>query len=125
MKQTDVNMLSGSTFKILLRISIPIMIMNVLQSLISIIDMTVLGIMVNDDAVGSVGACSTLITLITGLVIGISVGSNVIIARCIGKGDKEGAQRAVGTSVLLSLVGGVALLILGVFFATPLLRLMN
>ena len=121
----DVNMLSGSVFKGLLRISIPIMIMNVLQSLISVIDMTILGYMVNDDAVGSVGASSTLITFITTLLIGISVGSNVIVAKYIGKNDMEGSQKAVGTSVLFSLVGGTFLLVLGLAFANPLLRLMN
>jgi len=75
-------MLSGPIAKGLLAISIPIMVMNVLQSLFNIIDMTILktydtggGI-----AIGAVGVCGTLISLITGLVIGVSTGANVTIA---------------------------------------------
>lgn len=75
-------MLSGSIVKGLFQISIPIMIMNVLQSLFNIIDMTVLKNFGSDElAVGAVGVCGTLITLITGLLIGISAGANVVVAR--------------------------------------------
>ena len=42
MKKNEVDMLSGSIFKGLMAITIPIMIMNVLQSLVSVIDMTML-----------------------------------------------------------------------------------
>ena len=62
----SVNMLSGSITKGLLALSIPIMIMNVMQSMFSVIDMTILGKLANDNAVGAVGACGMLIGLITG-----------------------------------------------------------
>ena len=83
MKKAEVNMLSGSIVKGLLTIAIPIMIMNVVQSLFGIIDMIILK---NYDkggniAVGAVGTCSMLINLITGLLIGISAGTNVVVAR--------------------------------------------
>ena len=42
MRKTEVNMLSGSITKGLLAISIPVMVMNVMQSLFNIIDMTIL-----------------------------------------------------------------------------------
>lgn len=85
MKKNEVDMLSGSIFKGLMAITIPIMIMNVLQSLVSVIDMTMLKLLGKQEAVGAVGACGTLISLITGLLIGISSGSSVVVARYIGK----------------------------------------
>lgn len=42
MWKKDVDMLSGSVFKGLLTIALPIMIMNVVQSLFNVVDMTVL-----------------------------------------------------------------------------------
>ena len=101
-------MLSGPIVKGLLAIAIPIMIMNVVQCLFNIIDMTVLKNYAAGDgsAVGAVGACATLITLFTGLLIGVSTGANVIVARYIGQGDREHVERAVGASILLSLIGG-------------------
>ncbi len=120
-----VDMLSGSILKGLLSMTVPIMIMNVMQNMFSIIDMTVLGNLVNDRAVGAVGACSTLITLCTGLFIGISVGANVIVARHFGEGNREKTEEAIGTSLLFALLGGIVLLVIGVSFAETFLRLTN
>ena len=125
MKKNEVNMLSGPITKGLLVITIPIMIMNVLQNLFGVIDMTVLGNLVNDSAVGAVGACGTLISLITGLMIGVSAGANVVVARYIGRGDKENVERAIGTAIMFALVGGVVLLVIGVSLAEMLLRITN
>ena len=118
MKKREVNMLQGSITKGLLSISIPIMVMNVLQSLFNIVDMTVLkSYDTSGVAVGAVGVCGTLISLITGLVIGISAGANVVIARFIGEGNREKVERAVGTSFAVALTGGAALMVLGICFA--------
>lgn len=125
MKHHEVDMLSGSIVKGLLAMTLPIMVMNLSQSLFSVIDMTVLGKLVNDDAVGAVGACGMLITLINSLMIGISAGANVVVAKHLGRGHRETVERAVGTSVLFSLVGGGALTILGLCCARVFLRWVN
>jgi Na+-driven multidrug efflux pump len=118
-------MLEGSIVKGLLAISIPIMIMNVTQSLFNIIDMTVLKNFANDEfAVGSVGVCGTLISLITGLLIGCSSGANVVIARRIGRNDKEGSKKAVGTSISFAFLGGVFISAVGILGAKIFLKWM-
>ena len=125
MRSKNIDMLSGSVTKSLLSLTAPIMIMNVMQTMFSVIDMTVLGNLVNDSAVGAVGACGTLITLCTGLFIGSSVGANVIVARHIGEGDQQRTKQAIGTSLAFSLVGGLLLLMIGVSCAEIFLRLTN
>ena len=125
MKHHEVNMLSGSIVKGLLTMTMPIMVMNVSQSLFNIIDMTALGSLVNDNAVGAVGACGTLIALFTGLMTGISVGANVVVAKYLGRGQRETVERAVGTAVLFALLGGFALLIMGLCCARIFLSWMN
>ena len=127
MHKTEVNMLSGSIMKGLVLIAIPIMVMNVFQSLFSIIDMTILKICdtAGGYSVGAVGASSTLISLMTGLVIGMSAGTNVVVARYIGQNDKENVKRAVGTSIVFSLIGGCFLTAIGVGFADVFLGWMH
>jgi len=122
-----VDMLSGSIIKGLLTISIPIMIMNVLQSVFNIIDLTILKTFDtgNGYSVGAVGACGSLITLITGLMIGISAGSNVIVAKYIGMNDTNEIEKAVGVSILFSIAGGVVLLTIGTCFAKYFLEWTN
>lgn len=117
MKHKERNMLEGSIFRGLISMTIPIMVMNVLQSLFNIVDMTVLGIMVDDNAVGAVGASSTLISLTTGLLIGIGTGATVVVAKHLGRHEEVDTDKAVGTSILFALVSGTALMIFGLIFA--------
>ena len=127
MKRRDVDMLSGSIVKGLLSIAIPIMIMNVMQSLFNIIDMTILkaydtggGI-----AIGAVGSCGSLISMITGLVIGVSSGANVVIARNIGMRNQQSVNRAVDSAMAFSIVSGLALAVIGITGAEMFLRWIN
>ena len=125
MKTRHVDMLNGSITKGLLSLTAPIMIMNVLQTLFNIIDMTVLGNYSNDTAVGAVGACGTLTVLSTSLLIGISSGANIIVARRIGEKNKERTDSAAMTSIILAIVGGIALMIVGATFSEFFLKLTN
>ena len=113
-KNGRVDMLSGSITKSMLQMVIPIMITNVMQSLFSIMDMSVLGNLVDDEAVGAVGACASLIFLCTGTLTGMSTGANVLVAKRIGEGNIEKTDRAIGTAILFSIVAGFLLLTIGV-----------
>ena len=125
MEKSQVDMLHGSIVKGLLSLAIPIMIMNVVQSLFNIIDMSILGKFADDSAVGAVGVSGNLISLCTGLVIGIAAGANIIVAKRIGSGNKESTKKAVGTAMMLSVAGGIIVLLIGVFGAETFLKLMN
>ena len=125
LKESNVDMLSGSVFKGLLSMTIPVMIMNVMQNMFNLIDMTVLGKFTNDTAVGAVGTCGSLITLCTGLLIGVSTGATVIIAKSLGRGDEKQTERAVGTSLMFALISGFALLIIGICCAQIFLGWIN
>lgn len=125
MKTKHVDMLSGSITKGLLSLSIPIMIMNVMQVLSNALDMTVLQWFADDRAVGAVGAGSTLISLCTSLLIGVATGANIIVAKRTGSGDKAHAERAASTSIVLAVAGGILLMVIGVIFAETFLRMTN
>ena len=125
MKNSTVDMLSGSITKGLLSMTLPIMVMNVMQSLFNIIDMTTLRYLSTESAVGAVGACGTLITLCTSLLIGVSAGANVIVAKRIGERNRKRTDKAVMTALLTSILGGVILAIVGVVFARFFLEMTN
>lgn len=125
MKRKNKDMLSGSITKGLLSMSIPIMIMNVMQSLFNIVDMTALRHFADDNAVGAVGACGMLISLCTGLLIGVATGANIIVAKRIGMGDKRQTEKAVMTSILTSIIGGLLLMFVGLAFAEIFLKMTN
>ena len=76
-------------------------------------------------AVAAVGANSPLTGLIVNLFIGISLGTNVVIANAIGHRNKDVVAKAVHTSVLFSLLGGVLMAGIGELVAEPLLSVLN
>lgn len=125
MKKSNINMLEGSITKGLLALTIPIMIMNTMQVLFNTVDMAILKIFSDDNAVGAVGACGNLIALFTNLLIGIAAGANIVVARRLGEKNKERADRAGMTSLLIALVGGLLLAVIGVTFSETFLKMTN
>ena len=59
------------------------------------------------------------------LFIGIALGANVVIANAIGAGRPQEVQKAVHTSVLVSVLGGALVALVGELVAAPLLSLLN
>ena len=125
MKMKNVDMLSGSITKGLLAMTIPIMIMNVMQSLFTTIDMKALEHFSSDTDVGAIGVCGTLITLVTSLLVGVSSGANIVVAKRIGEGNKEVINKTTMTAILTSVVGGILLMAVGVTFAEVFLKMTN
>ena len=57
--------------------------------------------------------------------VGLSLGANVVAARCFGAKDEHGIQDTVHTAVTLGLTSGVLLAVVGFFAARSLLELMS
>ncbi|MBQ0099466.1 MAG: MATE family efflux transporter, partial [Firmicutes bacterium] len=125
MKKLEMDMTTGTIFNKIVRFSIPLMLMNILQLLFNAADIFVLGIFVNDNAVAAVGANSALINLIINLFIGLSVGSNVVVAMFLGENNKQKIRENVGLSIFIALVSGIILLFIGFFCARTFLTWMG
>ena len=116
---------SGPIFRQMILFAIPLMFTNILQILFNTADVIVLGILVGDDAVAAVGSTGSLINLITSLVIGLSMGVNVVASKHLGAHNEEGVQKIIGMSILLSLISGVVIALVGWFGAKTFLTLMD
>lgn len=121
----DMDMCSGSLFPKILVFALPVMLSNVLQIVYNAADGIVVGKFEGDLAFAAVSSNGSLINLITSLVMGLAVGANSVCACLYGAGDKDGVHRAVHTSMLLSVIGGVIIGAFGYVFCEPLLRLMQ
>lgn len=121
----DMDMCSGPIFMKILRFSLPILAMNFLQLLFNAADMIVVGRFSGSEALAAVGATGALINLIINTFMGLSVGTSVVVAQDYGAQDWRGVSRSVHTSILLSVIGGVGVMIIGLLFSSPLLRIMG
>ena len=105
--------------------AIPLAVIGILQQLFNAADVAVVGQYVGKDAMAAVGANSSIINLVVNLFVGISIGSNVVIANSVGKKDKKRAQDAAKSSIVIALIGGVAVAVIGELLAASIVRSMN
>ena len=119
------DMTEGPLLTKVLFFALPIMLSGILQLLFNAADTIVVGRFAGNEALAAVGSVGSLNNMIISLFIGLSVGANVLVARYTGSRNDRAVSDTVHTSVLLSLVGGVLLMIIGVALARPLLELMG
>lgn len=116
----NTNMMNGSLWNKILLFALPLAATGILQQLFNAADIAIVGRFtgeLGDAAVAAVGANSPIIGLIVNAFIGISLGTNVVIANAVGCGNTKTVRKAVHTSVLLALIIGVFISVLGQIFA--------
>ena len=124
-KSYEIDMCNGPLWGKILLFSIPLMLSGILQLLFNAVDIIVVGRYVGNEALAAVGSTSSLINLLTNVFIGLSVGSNVLIARNFAAKQEKEVNETVHTSILLSLISGTILCLMGIILAKPLLTLMG
>ena len=127
-KKHEIDMLHGSIWNKLPLFALPVAATAILEQLFHASDVAIVGNFTGDmrtAAVAAVGANSPVIGLILNLFIGIALGANVVIANAIGRGDRETVHRAVHTSIVTALVGGVLVALFGQLVAGGLMGLLN
>ena len=124
-KNYRIDMINGSLLPKILKFSFPLMLSSLLQLLFNAADIIVVGKFAGHQALAAVSSTGALVNLIVNLFIGLSVGTNVLVARQIGARENDKIYKTVHTAMALSFIGGVILTVFGVVMAHPLLELMN
>lgn len=125
MKKYEMDLCTGSLWKKIFMFSVPLMFTNILQVVFNMSDLAVVGNFVGPIALGAVGSTSILVTLFTGILIGLAGGINAVTALFIGSGNKTELKQTVHTAALISLTAGVLITVLGIAFSRPILTLMH
>lgn len=116
----------GPIFGRIFLFTIPIMLSGILQLLYNAADHIVVGrFSDNPNALAAVGSTSSLNNLIVNLLIGLSIGTSVLVAQHIGAKKYDEVSKAVHTSVALAAVGGVLFMGVGLIISKPMLVLMG
>ena len=122
-----IDMTTGSLWRNIPLFAFPVAATSILEQLSNLIATVIIGNFSGDQgtlAMAAVGSNVPLTSLMLNLFIGMSLGSNVVIANAIGRNDQNMVKRAVHTSILMALVGFVAIA-LGEIFAEPMLAALN
>ncbi len=123
MKNTrTIDMTRGPLVGPLIRFILPLIGGSIFQQLYNTVDFLFVGNFLDKTAAAAVGASATLITITIGLFSGISVGTSVVAAQAIGAENRPRAEKALHSSVLFGLVGGLIIMTLGLLLSPAILR---
>lgn len=112
-------------WRTLIMFALPIIGSGVVQQSFNSVDLAVVGHFIGSDALAAVGANGAVISLIITMFMGIALGANVVISRALGAGNPEVVRHSVSTQALFSIVAGVALAVLGLLIAAPILSMLD
>ena len=123
MKKID--MTHGSLWDKILMIALPLAASGILQQLFNAADVAVVGQFVGKEAMAAVGANAPVVNILITMFTGISLGDNVVISRYTGRKDKENAENAAHTAILVAVISGFFILVLGQCIARITLEMMS
>ncbi len=119
------DMTQGSPAKLIWAFSVPMFIGGIFQQLYNMVDAIVVGRYVGPNALAAVGTSFPVMFFLFSLVLGMTMGSGVVISQFFGAKDLVKTRRAVVTALAFQLVLAAGLGVVGVVFSRPLLVLLN
>ena len=119
-KEYVMDMTEGSSMKLIMKFSVPMLIGNLFQQVYSLVDSIVVGRHLGANALGGVGSVGMISFLFFSLCNGMASGIGVVISRYFGA-----KKKAIANALFVILAVGALMSILGYCFAGPIIRLMK
>ena len=119
------DMTVGKPWKLIIKFAFPLMVGNAFQQLYVMVDTAVVGKKLGVLALAALGTCDLLCWLVTSTIQSITQGFSIIVAQRFGARDKDGMQKAMFNSLILSIATAVFMLILMQALVVPALGWLN
>lgn len=119
------DMTQGSPAKLIWAFSIPMFIGNMFQQFYNMVDAIVVGRFIGPHALAAVGTSFPVIFLLVSLVLGLSMGSGIVISQYFGAKDHAKTRRAISTAITFQVISAIVMSIVGVVASRPLLVLLG
>ena len=119
------NFTQGKILMPLVRFTGPLLLALFLQTMYGAVDMIIVGQFAAAADVSAVSTGSWVISIITSFVVGISMGTTILLGRRIGEGRPEEGGKIIGASLVLFAIMAVVLTVCVELFSAPLARLLQ
>ena len=114
-----------SISKLIWKYSVPAILAMMVTSIYNTVDRAFIGSMENVGAlaISGLGITMPLFTILGAFCVAIGVGGSTNLSIKLGEGNKEEAEKVMGTTVALELVVGIIMVLIGIFFLDEILYL--
>lgn len=114
-------MTTGSSFRHIVRFTLPMLLGAVLQQMYSLADTAIVGKHLGDETLAAVGSTGSITYFFYTICLGLATGAGVIIAQHFGADRHSEVKSAIYNSALITIVFGVVISIVSTLLAEPLL----
>ena len=108
----EVNLTEGSVLKNVLRFSLPYLLTCFLQTFYGLADLFITGQFNGASTITAVSIGSQIMHMLTVVIVGLSMGTTVLIGHAVGKKENQDIKKTIGNTVILFLISGLILTIL-------------
>ena len=119
------NLTTGSVFKNLLFFSLPYLLSYFLQTLYGMADLFIIGQFEGVSSTTAISIGSQVMHMLTVMIVGLAMGSTVLIGQAVGAGDKKKSASAIGNTTVLFLGLSVVLAGLLLLAVRPITAVMS
>ena len=119
------NLTTGSVFKTILYFALPYLFSYFLQTLYGMADLFIIGQFNGTESTTAVANGSQVMHMLTVMIVGLAMGSTVIIGRAVGARHKDEIAKAVGNSVTLFMGLSIVLTIVLLLLVRPIVLLIQ
>lgn len=119
------NLTTGSVLKILISFSLPFLLSYFLQTLYGMADLFIVGQFNGVESTTAVSIGSQVMHMVTVMIVGLAMGSTVLIGKAIGAREHEEASVAIGNTITLFLGLSVLVSTVLLFLVKPIVAVMS
>jgi putative MATE family efflux protein len=119
------NLTEGNSGSLIFKFAIPMLIGNVFQQMYSIVDSIIVGRYLGKQALAAVGASFPLIFMLISFMVGVAMGTTIIISQYFGAKDMKMVKRSIDTMYIFLFFSAIIVTILGITLSGPIFRLIN
>ena len=117
--------IEGKILGPLLKFTIPVILALILQSLYGAVDLLVVGQFATAADVSAVSTGSQIMSTITNVIAGLSMGTTILLGQQIGEGKKKDAGKSMGASIVFFAIVGLIFSVLMLFNISGVCTIMN
>ena len=121
----QMDMCRGPLKKQIIIFAVPLVFTGLLQIFFHAADLMVVGRFASYRALAAVGSTGSLTHLIINVFLGVSIGTNVLVARYLGEKNRKEVSKTVHTALCFAIISGIFLAIFGIVMARTFLAMMS
>jgi len=119
------NLTTGSVLKNMLYFSLPYLLSYFLQTLYGMADLFIVGQFDGVASTTAVSVGSQVMHMLTVMIVGLAMGTTVVIGQAVGGRDREKAAKTIGNTVILFMIVSVAMMAIFLMLVRPIVSVMS